>query len=70
MATVNVRFWGGPHDGETTSMDVPDVNNPPESYSMKVHGPHETIEVIEYRRRQRDPDGRGDTATWIYELSE
>lgn len=69
MATVTLRLRGGPCDGETSTMDVTDPNEPPEVYSVCVHGPHEAIERFEYRRYQREPDGERDAGVWIYQAS-
>jgi hypothetical protein len=65
MATVTLRLRGGPYDGETSTMDVTDPNEPPEVYTVRVHGPHEAVERFEYHRSQREPDG----GVWIYQVS-
>lgn len=70
MATVNLRLRGGPCDGHTTTLDVEDVNNPPQSYTARLHGPHEIVERFEYRRAGREPDGRPEAGTWIYEVTD
>jgi hypothetical protein len=69
MATVTLRLRGGPCDGETSTMEVHDANEPPEVYTARVHGPHEAIERIEYRRIQREPGGGTDSEVWIYQAS-
>ncbi|MFJ8577986.1 hypothetical protein [Micromonospora sp. NPDC093277] len=64
MAIVRVRLRGGPYDGVALSWDVPDADDPPMTYALKLHGPHEATEDVDYRRVGRAPD----TATeWIYE---
>lgn len=50
-------------------MDVAEANEPPEVYTIRVHGPHEAIERVEYRRSLRLPDGGTDAGVWIYEPS-
>lgn len=67
MATVNLRLRGGPCDGEITTLDVPDANDPPERYTARVHGPHEIMERCEYRRIRWEPDGGADAGAWVYE---
>jgi hypothetical protein len=66
MATVNVTLRGGPCDGRQSTIEVEDVNNPPEVYTTRVHGPHEISRQCEYRRARWEPDGPGG-GTWIYE---
>jgi hypothetical protein len=66
---VTLRLRGGPCDGETGTMDVAEANEPPEVYTISVHGPHEAIEPVEYRRSLRVPDGGPDAGVWIYEPS-
>jgi hypothetical protein len=65
MATIHLRLRGGACDGETTTMDVPDVNNPPELYDAHIHGPHEAIQRCPYRRVGQE-SGTGAEAVWIY----
>jgi hypothetical protein len=65
MASVTLRLRGGPCDGETSTLEVADPDEPPEVYTVQVHGPHEGIERFEYRRLRREPDG----AEWIYHAS-
>ena len=68
MAKVNLRLRGGPLDKQTVTLDVDDANNPPDPYHVKLHGPHEATEPCEYRRVSREPEGRADAGTWIYEV--
>ncbi|MCI4065944.1 hypothetical protein MRQ36_26700 [Micromonospora sp. R77] len=65
MAEVNLRLRGGPYDGQTVDWDVPDPDDPPMSYELRLHGPHESAETYEYHRAERAPDGAA--GTWIYE---
>jgi hypothetical protein len=67
MATVTLRLRGGPCDGETSTMDVIDPNEPPEVFTVQVHGPHEAMERFEYRRSQRGLEGGPDAGVWIYQ---
>lgn len=69
MATVTLRLRGGPCNGETTTLDVTDADDPPEVYTVRVHGPHEAIERFDYRRSRREPDGGPDGGVWIYQAS-
>ncbi|RZU76316.1 hypothetical protein EV384_4955 [Micromonospora kangleipakensis] len=64
MAEVNLRLRGGPYDGQTVGWDVPDADDPPMSYELKLHGPHEAVEIYQYQRAERAPEG---VADWIYE---
>ena len=48
-------------------MDVTDPNEPPDVYTIGVHGPHEALERFEYRRLHREPGGEPDGAVWIYQ---
>lgn len=64
MARVNLRFRGGPRDGQTIAIDVRDASQPPERYSMQ--GPHEAAEAVQYLRREREVDG----GVWIYEVAD
>ncbi|WP_141715140.1 hypothetical protein [Micromonospora rhizosphaerae] len=68
MDKMNVRLRGGPYDGQTVGWDVPNADDPPPSYQLKLHGPHETVETIEYRRAERAPQGAPES--WIYEASD
>lgn len=68
MANVNLRLRGGPYDGQTVGWDVPNPDDPPPSYMLKLHGPHEAAETFEYRRTGRAPDAAD--GAWIYESSE
>lgn len=68
MANVNLQLRGGPYDGQTVGWDVPDPDDPPRSYELKLHGPHEAAAIFEYRRAGRAP-GAADGA-WIYEAIE
>ncbi|HEX5595144.1 MAG TPA: hypothetical protein VFX61_03840 [Micromonosporaceae bacterium] len=70
MATVRVLMRGGPVDGEIRTLDVADADNPPETQTIVVHGPHERTESFDYRRVGRKPDGGADGGRWIYESSE
>ncbi|MFD2764973.1 hypothetical protein [Micromonospora eburnea] len=63
MAIVRVRLRGGPYDGVAVSWDVPDADDPPMTYDLKLHGPHEATENVEYHRVEQAPDG---AAEWIY----
>ncbi|SCE94147.1 hypothetical protein [Micromonospora mirobrigensis] len=63
MAEVNLRLRGGPYDGQRVRWDVPDGDSPPQTYDLKLHGPHEGAETFVYQLVGRDPDGEG----WIYE---
>lgn len=67
MAEVNLRLRGGPLDKQTVTLDVDDTNNPPDPYDARLHGPHEVSQPCEYRRVSREPEGRPDAGTWIYE---
>ena len=68
MAKVNLRLRGGPLDKQTVTLDVDDANNPPDPYDVKLHGPHEATGRCEYRRVSREPEGRAEAGTWIYEV--
>jgi len=61
VAIVRVRLRGGPYDGVSMNWDVPDADDPPLTYELKLHGPHETTENVEYRRVERAAE------SWIYE---
>ncbi|MBY8874195.1 hypothetical protein K7640_20410 [Micromonospora sp. PLK6-60] len=63
MAEVNLRLRGGPYDGQRLVWDVPDADDPPPTYELKLHGPHEGVETFSYRRVGLDPGGDG----WLYE---
>jgi hypothetical protein len=67
MATVTLRLRGGPCNGETTTLDVDNPDDPPEVYTVRVHGPHEAIERFDYRRAEREPGPDG--GVWIYQAS-
>lgn len=62
VADVNLRLRGGPYDRQNVKWDVPDADDPPMAYELRLHGPHEAAEIFEYRRAERAPDG-----AWIYE---
>ncbi|MFE9655019.1 MULTISPECIES: hypothetical protein [unclassified Micromonospora] len=65
MAIAKLRLRGGPYDGMSVDWDVPDADDPPTTYQLKLHGPHETTETVEYRRVERAPEGAAES--WIYE---
>jgi hypothetical protein len=69
MATVTLRLRGGPCDGEMSTIEVANPDEPPEVHSVRVHGPHEATESFEYRRLRRAPDGGPDAGVWIYQAS-
>lgn len=69
MATVNLRLRGGPCDGERTTIDANDPNNPPELHIAYVHGAHEGVESCEYHRVRRELDSQADVGVWIYEAA-
>jgi len=69
VAAVNLRLRGGPCDGETTTIDVQDANNPPELYAASIHGPHGAMGRGQYRRVGREPDSGAGAGTWTYETS-
>jgi hypothetical protein len=68
MANVNLRLRGGPYDGQTVTLDVEDADDPPKSYNVNLHGPHEAMETYEYRRVGSEPEGGA--GTWTYEAPE
>ncbi|MFE9692961.1 hypothetical protein [Micromonospora sp. NPDC005806] len=68
MAIAKVRLRGGPYDGMPVNWDVPDADDPPATYELKLHGAHEATEVVEYRRAERAPEGAAES--WIYEAPE
>ncbi|MFG2054539.1 hypothetical protein ACGFI9_10930 [Micromonospora sp. NPDC048930] len=68
MATVRVRFRGGPYDGVAVDWEVPDADDPPTSYPLKLHGAHEATGAVEYRRLERAPQGAAES--WIYAAPE
>lgn len=63
-----MRFRGGPYDGVAVDWDVPDADDPPMNYPLKLHGAHEATGVVEYRRTEHAPEGAGES--WIYEAPE
>ncbi|WP_089014015.1 hypothetical protein [Micromonospora inositola] len=65
MDEVTVRLRGGPYNGQTVGWDVPDADDPPMSYELKLHGPHEATETFEYRRAERAPEDAAED--WIYQ---
>jgi hypothetical protein len=67
MATVKLRLHGGPCDGQTAEMDVTDVDQPPDVYTARVHGPHEAMQSVEYRRTGREADSGPGPGVWIYQ---
>lgn len=65
VANVRVLLRGGPYDGVSVNWDVPDADDPPRTYQLKLHGPHETAENVEYRRVERAPEDADES--WVYE---
>lgn len=57
MVLIKARLYGGPWDGQTVSINVDDLQNPPalRKFGDSRRGPKGRAQLHTYRRAARDP---------------